>query len=228
MRRAIIISLIVHLLALLLVFKNPGGNQTKYPPVMMVHLSSPPPALGVPNPTVPKASEAAVAQQKKNKIPDDPKGAHTTDLNAKKKPKPQQAKPKVTPNEQTQTSEEVKESKSKGLPDGVQLGSEFGSARLDASGFESPTYLNVLFNKIRNQWENPFDGSEGITCTIYFVVGKDGQILDSAIEKSSGVPVYDQSALRAVLNTKAPPLQNQFGIDELGIHLEFQYVPGQG
>jgi TonB family protein len=228
MRWAIAISFVLHCMALLLVFKHEVNKQKGYPPVMMVHLSSPPPALGVQNPSVPKATEAAVTKTKPKTPEPPPKDARTAEINPKKKPKPQ-TKPKASPpKEEAQTKEEIRESKSKGLPDGVQLGSEFGSARLDESGFESPTYLNVLFNKIRNQWQNPFEGSEGISCTIYFLVGKDGEILDSAVEKSSGVPAYDQSALRAVLSTKAPPLQGQFGIDELGIHLEFQYIPGQG
>jgi TonB family protein len=63
------------------------------------------------------------------------------------------------------------------------------------------------------------------SCIIYFVVDRSGRISDSAIEKSSGMPAYDQAALRAVLASKPPPLPNQFGSDELGIHLEFKYIP---
>jgi TonB family protein len=226
MRRAIGISIFIHCLALLLVFKNGVEKQKGYPAVMMVHLSAPPPALGIPNPPAAKA-ETAITPSKKAKTPEPPpKDARTAEINAKKKPKPQQ-KPKQNTNDETPAKQDLQESKSKGLPDGVQLGSEFGSARLDATGFDSPYYLNILFNKIRNQWENPYDGSNGITCTIYFVVDRNGDISDSAVEKSSGVTVYDQSALRAVLSAKAPPLPNQFGAEQLGIHLEFQFIPNQ-
>jgi periplasmic protein TonB len=227
MRRAIAISIFIHCLAFLLVFKNGFEKQKAYPPVMMVHLSSPPPMQGVPNPATPKSSEA-ITPPKKVKTPEPPpKDARTTDINLKKKPKVVPKQKTAPPSEEPQTREEMQEAKSKGLPQGVNLGSEFGSASLDATGFESPTFLNILFNKIRIQWENPFEGSEGITCTIYFVVDREGQITDYTVEKSSGISAYDQAALRAVMSTKAPPLPNQFGSDQLGIHLEFQYIPGQ-
>ncbi len=113
----------------------------------------------------------------------------------------------------------------KGLPEGVELGSEFGSARLDATGFDSPYYLNVLFSKIRNRWDNPYEGIDTVGCTIYFVIDRKGKIVDSAIENSSGLSAYDHAALRAVLAAKPPPLPNQFGSEELGIHLQFRYLP---
>ena len=94
-----------------------------------------------------------------------------------------------------------------------------------AAGFDSPYYLNILFNKINNLWDNPFEGQEQIKCVIYFVVGREGKIIDSAIETSSGISAYDQAALRAVLGCKPPRLPNQFDSPELGIHLEFLYTP---
>jgi TonB family protein len=148
------------------------------------------------------------------------------EVNRLKRPKRQQPKAIPLP-EEPNPSKEIAESKSRGLPEGVDLGSEFGFARLDATGFDSPYYLNVLFGKIRNQWENPFEGPDTVQCTIYFVISRDGKIIDSAIEKPSGISAYDQAALRAVLSSRPPPLPGQFGSDELGIHLEFQYIPSR-
>ena len=56
MKWAIWTSVILHFLILSLVFKGAHSRQKAYPPVMMVHLSSPPPALGVQNPAVEKAT----------------------------------------------------------------------------------------------------------------------------------------------------------------------------
>ncbi len=226
MKWAIYASIFLHCIALAFVFRHSSLKQKGYPPVMMVHLSSPPPILGVQNPQAPQPSPTAVKAKPKTPEPP-PKDARTAEINPKKKPKKTQPKEVPQAKENTQQAPSTQELKSKGLPEGVELGSEFGFARLDASGFDSPYYLNILFSKIRNQWENPYDGSDGIACTIYFVLNRDGQVIDNAIEKSSGIPAYDQSALRAVLSAKAPPLPNQFGSDQLGIHLEFQYIPNQ-
>jgi protein TonB len=226
MRWAIAISITLHLLALTLFFRTPGFKDKKYPSVLQVGLYSPPPAKGVENPqAVQKTVEPTKAKPKPQKIEAPIKDARLADINKNKKPIPQKQK-------ETQVKEETKapdtqESKSKGLPSGVELGSEFGSAKLDAVGFDSPYYLNILFNKIRNQWDNPFEGTDKIQCTIYFVIGRDGHIIDSAIETSSGVAVYDQAALRAVLASRPAPLPGQYDSDELGIHLEFDYIPNQ-
>jgi TonB family protein len=229
MRKAIVISLVLHMMALGLVFKHSVEKQKGYPPVMIVHLASPPPLLGVKNPPAPQAAETAVTRQKPKTPEPPPRDARTAEINPKKKPKrPQKPKEEVRqPKEEVEQKPNTQEQKNKGLPEGVQLGSEFGFASLDAAGFDSPYYLDILFGKIRQEWENPYEGADKITCTIYFLVGRDGKIMDSAIEKSSGIPAYDQAALRAILAVKAPPLPNQFGSDELGIHLGFQYIPNQ-
>jgi TonB family protein len=229
MRKAIVISLVLHMMALGLVFRHSVEKQKGYPPVMIAHLASPPPLLGVKNPPAPKAVETSVTKPKPTPPKPPPKDARTTEINPKKKPKiVKKPKEEVRPaKEETPQQPSTQEQKNRGLPDGVELGSEFGFASLDAAGFDSPYYLDILFGKIRREWENPYEGMDKITCTIYFAVGRDGKILDSAIEKSSGIPAYDQAALRAVLAVKAPPLPNQFGSDELGIHLGFQYIPNQ-
>jgi TonB family protein len=190
---------------------------------MMVHLSSPPPALGIQTPQVQQTSTQAIKPKKIEQPSDETRMA---EVNRLKRPKRQETK-QTSPPEEKIPQKETAESKSKGLPEGVNLGSEFGFARLDATGFDSPYFLNVLFSKIRNQWENPFEGQDTVQCTIYFVISREGRIVDSAIEKSSGIVAYDQAALRAVLNSKPPPLPGQFGSDELGVHLEFQYIPAQ-
>ena len=221
MRWAIGISFAIHLLILSLVFKGVHDQERGYPPVMMVHLSSPPPALGVQNPAVEKATPS----QKQVKVEAPKEETRVAEVNPQKRPKKQPAK--ASPPKEENARPQDSETQNKGLPEGVQLGSEFGFARLDAVGFDSPIYLNVLFGKIRNLWENPYAGADILQCTIYFVISREGKIADSAIEKTSGIEAYDQAALRAVLASKPPPLPAQFGSDELGIHLEFQYLPNQ-
>ena len=224
MKWAIIASLVFHSFFFALLFKSSREKSKQYPPVMIVRLATPPPARGVQTKTATEAPKKPEARKQQKTEP--PKETtRMAEVNEKKKP---ERKKKTQPPPQTQEakpSNQVSDSRGKGLPEGVELGSEFGSARLDASGFDSPYFLNVLFGKIRNRWDNPYEGSDTVRCTIYFVIDRGGRIIDSAIESSSGLAAYDQAALRAVLAAKPPPLPNQFGSDELGIHLEFRYLP---
>jgi len=223
MRWAVVSSFILHSFFAVLIFVNSSSKSNAYPKVIPVRLASMPVSKGTKSPaaTQEQAVKSASKNQKVEKPQDKPRVA---EVNPKKKPKRKQAQtPK--PAQAEEKVEKPTETLNKGLPEGVELGSEFGSARVDAVGFDSPYYLNVLFSKIRNGWDNPYEGMDSVGCVIYFVVGRRGKIIDSAIERSSGFAAYDQSALRAVLGAKPPPLPNQFGSDELGIHLEFKYIP---
>ena len=64
-----------------------------------------------------------------------------------------------------------------------------------------------------------------MTCTIYFTVLRNGHIIDAAVESPSGIAAFDQSALRAVMSSKPPPLPLEYTGNQLGIHLQFQYLP---
>jgi TonB family protein len=223
MRWAIIGSLVIHSFFIVLVFTNSEGKTRAYPKVIPVRLASPPPLRGVEKSTAAEApAEKAVQKTKKADKPDEK--TRMAEINKRKKPKRKAPEPKPSVKEEP-SKKKATESQNAGLPEGVELGSEFGSARLDAVGFDSPYYLNVLFSKIRSRWDNPYEGMDSVHCVIYFVVDRGGRISDSAIEKSSGFASYDHAALRAVLAAKPPPLPNQFGSNELGIHLEFKYLP---
>ena len=222
MRWAIVTSFVIHAFFIGLVFKSSDGKTSTYPKIMPVRLTSMPVAKGASKPVVPAESVNKTKKTEKIEKPSDK--TRMAEVNPKKKPKKKQPETKPAVEEKA-AAEKPTEDRNKGLPEGVELGSEFGSARLDAVGFDSPYYLNVLFSKIRNSWDNPYEGLDSVGCMIYFVVDRRGKISDSAIEKSSGYPAYDQAALRAILAAKPPPLPNQFNSDELGIHLEFKYIP---
>ena len=222
MRWAIATSFVIHAFFIGLVFKGSGGEANVYPKVIPVRLTSMPAAKGTNKPSVP--AETVSKSKKTEKIETPSNKTRMAEVSPRKKPKKAQPEPKPAV-EETEPALDSDADRTKGLPEGVELGSEFGSARIDASGFDSPYYLNVLFSKIRGRWDNPYEGSDSVACVIYFVVDRRGKISDSAIEKSSGFPAYDQSALRAILAANPPPLPNQFASDELGIHLEFKYIP---
>jgi TonB family protein len=205
------------------VFKNSSEKMRDYPPVITVRLASPPPARGVEKPAVAKTENKKPSKIiKKTETPKT--DTRVAEVNKRKKPARKKTETKQAPQTQTEAAKTQTQEK-QGLPEGVDLGSEFGSASLDIAGFDSPYYLNIVFSKIRRSWDNPVAGGDTVSCIIYFVIDRQGKISDSAIENSSGWSAYDQAALRAVLGSKPPPLPNQFGSEELGIHLEFRYIP---
>lgn len=105
------------------------------------------------------------------------------------------------------------------------LGNGISAATVDGGPFGSSYYLALVFGKIRDLWENPVETSSTLRVTIYFKILKDGQVLDAQVEKSSGIDLFDQSALRAVLsNVPLPPLPAEYTGEYLGIHLEFEYI----
>ena len=112
--------------------------------------------------------------------------------------------------------------KRKGLPDGLpDIRPEIytGSGR----GFNYSYYLNILLNKISQNWNNPYKNIDIILkSVIYFEIDENGLISNIRIEKDSGNDIYNESTIRAVaLTKKLPPLPQEFSDDYLKVHLEF-------
>jgi protein TonB len=64
---------------------------------------------------------------------------------------------------------------------------------------------------------------------VLFEIQRDGQVRDPLVEKSSGNNLYDQSALRAVMEASPfPPLPPEFKASSLRVHFGFEFQPGQG
>ena len=220
MRFAVMASLFIHL-AIFGYFVIGEGRQksSAYPRITTVDLVSlPPVSRGAPDGSVnsgrPQQSKAKTRPQEKIS------GAHMTEIQKNKKPA------RNKPPEPEPVAQKPGESaKQPGLPQGVVYGSEFGDVSLEGGAFETPTYLNILFAKIKRKWDNPFQGADKISCIIYFTIEKGGAISEATIEQSSGIAAFDQSALRAVLSAHPPPLPLEYSGTQLGIHLEFQFLP---
>lgn len=133
-------------------------------------------------------------------------------------PKPAPAAPKKTP--------EARSVEKKGLPDGlpdIKPQIYTGSGR----GFSYSYYLNILLNKIGNNWHNPYRGQDVILKTVvYFEIDKDGNIYNVRLEDDSGNETYNETTMRAVASAgKLPPLPQEFANDYLKVHLEFLTAP---
>ena len=139
--------------------------------------------------------------------------------NPNKKKKEEKAAMPSKQKEQTKVTQKDQEAAEYGLGDGIS------SAQVDAHDFGSPYYLSLIFGKIRDVWENPVQASSTLLTTIYFKILRDGSIMEAKVEKTSGIDLFDQSAVRAIVSSAPfPPLPNEFTGEYLGIHLEFEYI----
>lgn len=94
-------------------------------------------------------------------------------------------------------------------------------------GIVSSFYLNIVLNKIAENWYNPYQNTNlNLKAVIFFKINKEGKIEEVKVEKSSQKEDYDEYCKRAVLLTKnLPPLPEDFRAEVLKIHLEFEYKP---
>jgi TonB family protein len=102
-----------------------------------------------------------------------------------------------------------------------------GSITLDVSDFPFTYYLRQVQAKISERWAPPrgtLAGGERVV--VLFEISRDGQIRDPAVEKSSGHAIYDQSALRAIMDASPfPPLPPEFKAPSLKVHFGFEFRP---
>jgi protein TonB len=99
------------------------------------------------------------------------------------------------------------------------------SLSLDVSDFPFTYYLRQIQQKVSEKWVPPARESEpGNRVVVLFEIGRDGQVRASKIERSSGNTIYDQSALRAVMDANPfPPLPQQFPAHSLRVHFGFEF-----
>jgi protein TonB len=106
---------------------------------------------------------------------------------------------------------------------GLSTGGGPGSgSSLDVADFCCPEYIATMIDRIRSVWQQNIGGTGDVK--VRFTIQRDGRIVDFATETSSGNPLLDSAALRAVVNTKSlNPLPQQFPNSTLTVHLNFEY-----
>jgi len=106
---------------------------------------------------------------------------------------------------------------------GLSTGGGPGSgSTLDVADFCCPDYIVTMLERIRASWNQRQDSSGQVV--VKFTIERSGRIVNYEVEKSSGSPVLDLAALRAIINTRAlNPLPAPFPNPTLGVHLSFQY-----
>ena len=102
------------------------------------------------------------------------------------------------------------------------------SVQLNTKQFEFQSYYIHLKRKIEGVWEYPYlareSGLQG-RLLMRFVISRDGSLAEARILRSSGSPLLDQEALRAVHDASPfPPLPARMHTEHLVINATFEYL----
>lgn len=76
-------------------------------------------------------------------------------------------------------------------------------------------YYSMVVGKIRQQWIFPESIDKDLTAVINIKIARDGSVTVDKIEKGSGNPLFDRSALRAISKASPlppPPLEMEMGV----------------
>ena len=84
-------------------------------------------------------------------------------------------------------------------------------------------YMRELQKRIKMNWDPP-KGNESKRVVLLFKIAKDGRLLSCRVSKSSGLPLADQAALKAVeLTAPFKPLPADFKGQSIDIQFTFDY-----
>jgi periplasmic protein TonB len=111
----------------------------------------------------------------------------------------------------------------RGVPNGFDVS---GAMSFDSESFNFAYYGTSLQTKLSNNFyppPNAFVAGRTFETTVYFVIGKNGELLEHRIDKPSGFALLDEAAERAVLVSQPyPPLPVGFRGTELGVTMRFR------
>jgi len=77
------------------------------------------------------------------------------------------------------------------------------------------SYYGLITNKIRQQWVYPDIETSELEVVVSIKIDREGKIFSQEIEKSSGNPLFDRSAMKAI--SKASPLPPPIKEMEIGV-----------
>lgn len=103
------------------------------------------------------------------------------------------------------------------------------AVRVEGGAFPHSYYLNLIQLRIQENWSPPYrrtGGRESRTAQVGFIIHRDGRVSDVELEAGTEFYLFDQAALRAVMNTgRFPPPPGGMTQDYLKIHVTFEALP---
>jgi protein TonB len=225
MSRGLPYSLFVHGLGLVLVFMF--GNHVSRQPITQ------PRAINVQMVRMPEINRPP-AETVQEVVPPPVQEEIKPDLPPKELPKP---KPEDKPREEKKPQPEVKQPEpvveepvaSDETPE-VQAQSVISPPSVTGTDTEFPFawYIAQVEGKIVQNWKPRqlgFGKRAVVSCTVHFVIARNGNVSQVTLIRNSGVGVYDRESLRAVSTTKLPPLPPQYPGQSLGVTFIFNLEP---
>jgi protein TonB len=124
---------------------------------------------------------------------------------------------------EVRTGSAVAETGARGEGFGLSTGGGPGSgSTLDVADFCCPDYLVTMVERIRRTWNQQAE-TAGLVI-VKFTIERDGKLTSISMDRSSGNPILDGAAQRAVIITRQlPPLPAAFPNPTLGVRLTFEY-----
>lgn len=190
--------------------------------VHMVSLESPKPELETTPMPEPEEIEPPAPEPAKDDEPEE------EPLPPPEKPKPKKKKEEKKEVKKVQPEPELKQTaqSTEAKPDESTTQPATGDMTLDAEDFPFMYYLTNIKRKIAAYWRVPQQSAgDDKHCVVYFRIARDGSVQSPSVETSSGNFLFDQAALRAVVQSNPmPPLPDGFVDSYLGVHFSFAYV----
>lgn len=194
--------------------------------VSLIQMEEPKPKPEATQRAVPKKPQPKPPQPKpKAVVPEKKKEEDAVKIKPEAK-KPEPKKPAETAQEKPETPAPAPESLL-AAETGAPSPSSVSGFQVDNPNFNFNYYLATLRDKIQSNWRPPsglpaMEG--GYSAVVRFTIRRDGAIIGADVEESSGLRFFDQSALRAVVNSNpAPPLPRAYDEDRLGVHVSFVF-----
>ena len=233
MKRDLLLSILLHVCVIAATFiASPfePSRAVNYDETIRVSLT-PLPVSSAPEPEpiapleIPKALDQEPAE-----IPIDNPATKPAAKIEKKEPEPE-PKPKTNKPYQPQAAKSDKNQagseKGEIETSSTSGGSPFAGATVDNVTFNKyPYWYEQAFSKILRSWNNPVVSDGAIVCVVYFQVIKSGRMIEVRVEKSSGIPAFDEACVSAIKRASPfPPLPRDFREEIIGITLPFKYEP---
>jgi TonB family protein len=140
-----------------------------------------------------------------------------------KRPSPAPAPAKPATGDEVRAGSAIAETGAKGIGFGLSTGGGGAGGEISLSDFCCPEYLSTIAELITRNWDSRQRVSAA--AIVRFTIRRDGTVTDVAVAQSSGFPVLDLLAQRAIMSIRVPPLPRQYTNDQLTIHVRFEYQP---
>ena len=95
-----------------------------------------------------------------------------------------------------------------------------------AFGSRFPEYVRAMTTAMQNAWQNSVGFQRGTPPRVYvtFTIGRRGEVSNLEVDQSSGSSQLDNSARRAALTAKLPPLPREYSGSSVDVRFYFEYT----